>query len=158
MSTKAFVPTRRIRDIMSKEVVYIDCGDTVHEALNLMVENRVSALPVVNGKLQCVGMISTSDLVGIARDVNEDLLDLDELTSLRGAWLVDKLRQEFGDTSLVDLMSLDVETVGPETTINEAAREMLRYQVHRLPVVDQKKRLLGIVSTMDLLQVLAEGA
>lgn len=151
------VKARRVKDVMSNDVVYVDIADTVQEALSLMVENRVAALPVVNGKGHCVGLLSTSDLVDIARDVNADLLHLDELTSLSGRWLVDKLGQEFGDARLGDLMSVDVETIGPETPVSEAAREMLRHQVHRLPVVDQQGKLLGIISTMDILAVLAEG-
>ena len=157
MTTKATVQAQRVRDVMSKDVVYVDCHDEVHEALDLMVENRVNALPVVNGKLKCVGMISTSDLVDIAREVNEDLLHLDELSSFQDAWLIEKLRQEFGETSLKTIMSQNVESIGPEATVNEAAQDMLRHNVHRLPVVDADGRLLGIVSTMDILRVLAQG-
>ena len=39
---------RRVKDVMSRDVVTISAGDTIHEALALMGENRVSALPVVN--------------------------------------------------------------------------------------------------------------
>ena len=158
MTSNTKVRSLRVGDIMSKEVVYVDCADTVQEALNLMVENRIAALPVVNSRLHCVGMLSTSDLVGIARDLSEDLLHLDEITSLTGGWLVNKLGEEFGDKRLEDLMTAGVETIEREATVGKAAREMLRHHVHRLPVVDQGGRLLGIVSTMDILAVLAEGA
>ena len=39
----------------------------------------------------------------------------------------------------------------------EAAAEMLRYRVHRLPVVDKQGKLLGIISTMDILTSFVEG-
>ena len=55
-------------------------------------------------------------------------------------------------------MSVDVETIEQEATVGTAAREMIRHQVHRLPVVDQQSRLIGIVSTMDILKAVAEGA
>ena len=156
MTKSTSVESRRVRDIMSKDVVQVDLADSVQEALNLMVENRVAALPVVDSKGRCVGMLSTSDLVDTTRELNQDLLHLEEITSLSGGWLIDKLSQEFGEKSLQDLMSGDVETISPEATVDMAAREMLRHQVHRLPVVDQQQRLVGIVSTMDLLAVLAE--
>lgn len=158
MTQNQLVQARRVKQIMSKEVVYVDCADTVQEALNLMVENRVAALPVVDGNRRCVGMLSTSDMVDVARDVNEDILHLDELTSLTGGWLVERLRQDLGESSIEELMTIGVETITPEVTIEQAARDMLRHHVHRLPVVDQEGRLVGIVSTMDILAVLAEGA
>ena len=152
------VQSMRVRDIMSKEVVYVDSADSVQDALDLMAENRVAALPVVDGKLHCIGMLSTSDLVDVARDLSDDLLHLDELSSLTGGWLINKLGQDFGEKRLQDLMSIDVETIVQEATIGKAAQEMLRHQVHRLPVVDDHDRLIGIVSTMDILEVVAEGA
>ena len=47
----------RVKDVMSKHVVAISPADTLHEALELIVENRVSALPVVDGRERCVGML-----------------------------------------------------------------------------------------------------
>jgi CBS domain-containing protein len=158
MTHSPHVQARRVKDIMSKEVVYVNVGDTVQEALDLIVENRVAALPVLDGKGLCVGMLSMSDLVDIAREVNEDLLHLDEITSLSGGWIVEKLRHGLGESSIMELMTVRVETIRSEATVRHAAREILRHHVHRLPVVDHEGRLLGIVSTMDVLAALAEEA
>lgn len=51
-----------------------------------------------------------------------------------------------------DLMTAPALTVGPETTLAEAARLMHRRRVKRLPVVDGEGRLIGIVGRADLLQ------
>jgi CBS domain-containing protein len=157
MSRNLHVQSRHVKDIMNKEVVYVDIADTFHEALNLMVENRVAALPVLDGKGHCVGMLSTSDLVDVALEINEDLLHLDETMTLNSGWLVEKLLRDLGESDIKELMTINVETIGPEMTVEHAAREMLRHQVHRLPVVDHQGSLLGIVSTMDILAVVAEG-
>jgi CBS domain-containing protein len=156
MNHNLHVQSRHVKDIMNKEVVYVDIADTVHEALNLMVENRVAALPVLNGKGHCVGMLSTSDLMDVALEVNEDLLHLDETTILRSGWLVEKLLRDFGESDIKELMTINVETISPEVSVEHAACEMMRHQVHRLPVVDHQGHLLGIVSTMDILAVVAE--
>ena len=55
-------------------------------------------------------------------------------------------------------MSESVTTVGLETRIGKAARAMLRNRVHHLPVIDHDDRLIGIVSTMDILGEFADGA
>jgi len=156
MTHNSQVQSRRVKHVMSKDVVYVDLADTVHEAINLMVENRVAALPVLDGRGHCVGMFSTSDLLEIAREVNEDLLLLDEISSLSGGWLVEKLKQGLGESRIEELMTSGVETIDSEATVSHAARELMRHHVHRLPVVDKSGRLLGIISTMDIVAALAE--
>ena len=51
-----------------------------------------------------------------------------------------------------------VTTIDAESTIGRATREMLRNQVHHLPIVDVHDHLIGIVSTMDILAELADAA
>ncbi len=55
-------------------------------------------------------------------------------------------------------MSDSVVTVGLETSIQKAAQEMLRNHVHHLPVVDTEDRLIGIISTMDILAAFADAS
>jgi CBS-domain-containing membrane protein len=149
---------RRVKDIMSRDVVTISAGDTVHEALQLMGENRVSALPVINAHDNCVGILSTSDLVDMTRDVDDDLYQLDMVDPTSRRFLLDKLAHSMGSETVQSFMSETVATVDVETTIGKAAREMLRNRVHHLPVVDTRDRLIGIVSTMDILAEFADGA
>ena len=74
-------------------------------------------------------------------------------------WFIEKIAEhDLGRRKVSELMTDTVATVGPDTSLTDAAREMLRDRVHRLPVVDEKQRLLGIVSTMDLLGAFADGA
>ena len=51
---------RHVKDVMSTHVVSLHSGATVHEALQTMVENRVSALPIVDQDDHCVGIITTT--------------------------------------------------------------------------------------------------
>ena len=149
---------RRVKEVMSRDVVAINAGDTVHEALTLMGENRVSALPVVNGHDSCVGIISTSDLVDMTRDLDDDLYHLDLVDSTSRRFLLDKLAHSLGNEPVQSYMSEAVATIDPETTIGKATREMLRNRVHHLPVVDGHEHLIGIISTMDILAEFADGA
>lgn len=151
------VYAQRVKDVLTKEVVAVNADDTVQEALRLMVENHVSALPVVNGRDVCVGILSATDLMGLTRDLNEGL------SEMRGEFtpqsLIDQVaEQDFGRRRVHELMTEVVETVGPEATLAAAARAMLRHQVHRLPVVDGRQRLVGIISTTDIMAAFADGA
>jgi len=149
---------RRVKDIMSRDVVTLNAGDTVHEALSLMGENRVSALPVVNSRNACIGILSTSDLVDMTRDVDDDLYHLDMVDPTSRRFLLDKLAHSLGNETVQSFMSEGVATIDMEATIGKATREMLRNRIHHLPVVDTHDRVIGIISTMDILAEFADGA
>ncbi len=150
--------SKRVKDIMSRDVVTISAADTVHEAITLMGENRVSAIPVIDNHDHCVGILSTSDLVDMTREVDDDLYNLDMVDSTSRRFLLDKLAHSMGGESVQSFMSETVATVRADTTIAEATREMLRQRVHHLPVVDAKNHLIGIISTMDVLEQFAKSA
>lgn len=148
----------RVKDIMSRDVVTVSAGDTIHEALTLMGENRVSALPVVDRKNHVVGILSTSDLVDMTRDVDDDLYQLDLVDPTSRRFLLDKLAHSMGSETVQSFMSESVTTIDEEATLATATREMLRNRIHHLPVVDAQDQLIGIISTIDILSEFADGA
>ena len=148
---------RRVKDVMSRDIVSLHAGATIHEALAMMTENHVTALPIVDKRDHCVGIFTTTDLLDLTRDVDDDVYQLDEVDPVSRRWLVDRVVQSLGNEKVSSYMSEDVSTVGSETTLAIAARDMLRNQVHHLPVVDDKDRLVGIISTTDILAEYAEG-
>ncbi|MGD9719905.1 MAG: HPP family protein [Pirellulales bacterium] len=146
-----------LKDVISNDVVYANPQDTLREALAAMVENRVSALPVVDARRHCVGVISVTDLLGVAKDLSDELSALSEAGGLDHEALVAKLEHADLLTEPVQAwMSPDPIAVGIASTIQQAARLMLQNRVHRLVVLDDQKHLVGVVSTMDLLAAFSE--
>jgi CBS domain-containing protein len=142
---------QQVRDVLSKDVVTIRADATVHEALELMVENHISALPVIDEEDHCVGMVSATDLIALTRELDEEL-SLLRLDDASHQLLLDKLADhDMGRRPVTELMSTEVESVGKNTRLVQAARKMLRFGVHRLPVLDEHGRLEGVVSTTDIL-------
>lgn len=110
----------------------INPGDTVYSALEVMVEKNVSALLVMeNNKL--VGIFTERDY---ARKV-----------VLKG-----KMSK---DTKIEEIMSEDVITITPESTIDECMRMMTGRFIRHLPVVEEGK-VLGIVSIGDVVKFIIE--
>lgn len=144
-----------VQDVMKTDVVSLRPDDTLHDALDLFVENRVSALPVVDLRDRCIGMLSTSDVIDLTRDLDADLHELDEADRMSNGWIVDRLRGSFGNDTVDSVMTEKVATVSPETSLPLAAQKMLRQRIHRLPVVDNDGQLVGIISTMDILAAFA---
>jgi CBS domain-containing protein len=149
---------KRAKDVMSRHVVTIDAKDSVHDALQLMAENKVAALPVVDRQERCIGMLSTSDLVEVTRDVDAGLSEMEKTDEPLWSAYLGKLGDHVGHQNVMELMSDAVVSVGPEAPLFEAASRMLREHVHRLPVVGDNERLLGIVSTTDILAAFVECA
>ncbi len=145
-----------IKEIMSRHVVTLDAADTIHDALNAMGENRVSAIPVVDSKNRCVGILSTSDLVDMTRDVDDEVYQLDFIDPASQRFLLDKLAHTMGTESVQSYMSDAVTAISQESSLGEATRKMVREGIHHLPVVNDDDELVGIVSTMDLLAAFAD--
>lgn len=146
-----------VRDVMSRDVVSVMPDDTLHECIQRLVENRVSSLPVLGLHDECLGIISTSDMMEVTQEIDEDLADLEKADLVTGRWLLERLIDGTGHTKVADVMSEDVFTVHADTRLAKAAREMLRNGVHRLPVIDAKDRVIGIVSTTDILSAFVDG-
>ena len=146
----------RVKELMSSHVVSLDSGASVHEALQMMVENRVSALPVVDVDNHCVGIITTTDLVEMAFDIDDDVFNTDPAEPSAQRRLVERLTSTVGREPVSSYMSEDVTVARDEQTLKDAARLMLKDQIHHLPVVNAKGELVGILSTMDILADLAD--
>jgi len=147
-----------LKEIVSSELVSINPQSKLRESLAAMLENRVTALPVVDVRRHCVGVISVTDLLGAAKDLNDELNALSETGGLDHEALVEKLEHADLLTEQVqDWMSTAPISVGIEDSVQHAAKLILRHRVHRLVVLDEQRRVVGVVSTMDLLAVYVEG-
>jgi CBS domain-containing protein len=117
-----------IREIMQREVHRINSGDSLQAAARLMWEGDCGALPVINDSNQVVGMITDRDIAMAAY--------------LQG--------QPLARMMVHEAMSPQLYTVDSRSSIKEAERMMADHQVRRLPVVDEQRRLVGLVSINDL--------
>ena len=135
-----------VNDVMTSTVVAVGLEAQFKEIVTAMRQWRVTSVPVLEGEGQVVGVVSEADLLPKEelRDKEPTLIDQKErLTDYAKA----------GAVTARDLMSSPAVTVLKEATLPEAARLMARHQVKRLPVVDGRGLLKGIVSRADLLKV-----
>jgi len=137
----------KIKEVMIKKVITIKKGQTLIEAAQILVKNNISGAPVVDNRGRLIGMLSEKDLFrALYPDVRDILKDVH-------LWLGKekiKHRVEAKRGILVDkLMIRKIISVNPDTEILEAGSIMLTSQIHRLPVIKNKK-LVGIVSRPDI--------
>ena len=126
-----------VRDWMIREVITVAPDDTLATALSLTRRHRVRHLPVV---------LASGDLAGILSDRDIRLAMPSPLTT------ADAERTDFLEqTAIAVVMSRDVITVGPDETIDEAAKLLYRHRIGALPVIGADQRMLGILTETDIL-------
>ncbi|MEW6687961.1 MAG: CBS domain-containing protein [Pseudomonadota bacterium] len=139
-------------DVMVKDVISVGPDTSVREAASLMLERRISGLPVVDGERRVLGILSEGDLI------RRPELGTEQHPA---GWLSvflseDESARDFVKTHGMTaraVMSQPAICVAPDTPLAEVVRLMERRHVKRLPVVAQG-RLAGLLTRADLLRAL----
>jgi CBS domain-containing protein len=142
----------KAQDVMVRDVLTVKPETNVTDAIKILSEHDVSALPVVDHSGRLVGILSEADLLPRVED--------DEY---RHRWWVEalmpasKLAREFDKAhgkKVSEVMSTRLLTASEDTPISHIAALLERHRIKRVPIVADDK-LVGIVSRSNLIQALA---
>lgn len=152
------------RDVMRSDVRVIGPDKKLAELDRAFLAHKVGGFPVVDaGRL--VGIVSRSDVVrqlDIEQSLAENVSDyyreayeynVDPVESL--ADIGARVGGRIEDLRVRDVMSKRIIAVPPDASIQEVAATLSKHSIHRVPVTDGG-RLVGIVSSLDLVRLLAE--
>ena len=131
-------PALLARDLMSSPVHTLFSDSTASEAWAEMTRRDVHHLPVTSVHGILVGIISDRDL----------LRQVPELTATTSLSLTAK-------RTVADLMTRRVVSAAPTSNVKDIARLMLDERIHAVPILDNHRRLAGILTTRDLLRGIA---
>jgi CBS-domain-containing membrane protein len=138
----------RVTDVMTRPVISVSAFTPFKEIVRKMHEYRVSAVPVVDEDNIVLGLVSEGDLI-----LKQDA-DLEGAPRALDGAHRRRDRSRAAGRVAAELMTAPAITIGPDTTLGDAARLMHHRTVKRLPVVDPAEgTILGIVSRADLLKV-----
>ena len=137
-----------VRDVMSTPVVHVPPNTPVKAIAELLLSERVSALPVVDPHGHLLGLVSEEDILIKLIDTSAGA----RVPWLTGGHLPHEFRRRRDARTAVELMSAPVTCVHPDATLRQAAKTMYLRHLKRLPVIDGSS-LVGIVSRSDLLRV-----
>ena len=140
-------------DIMTLNPISVQPDASVMQAVRLMLQHRISGLPVVDGLGNLIGVVTEGDLLRRAETGTQ---------RRRPRWLEfligpGRMANEYVHASgrkVNEVMSENVRTVTEDAPLDEVVQIMERHQVKRLPVM-RDGRLVGIVSRANLLRALA---
>lgn len=131
---------RLISTIMTPDVVTLNVNDTLTQAEELFKKNNIRHIPVVSGK-KIVGMISYSDILKIG------IPDLDSNDENVVSTVYDMY-------TLNQVMTKNVKTLYHNDYVKTAALVFSESDFRALPIVDEDEKLVGILSTTDLIKFL----
>lgn len=127
---------------MTRDLATITGEETLKVAARMMVDRKVSGLPVVDGNGRLVGVITEGDIL------HQETLR-NPSTTLRGLF---RRAVDFSRT-VSDAMATKVVSISPDSDHTEAARLMESAGVKGLPVVTTDGSLVGIISRSDVLKI-----
>jgi CBS domain-containing protein len=147
-----------IREIMDAEPATVRPDTPVEDVVRLLRDHELPGLPVVDESGACVGIVTEADLV--LPDDQGDLHIPHYVNLFGGTVFLEplgrferRLRKAFA-SSAADMMTAEPDSVGPDSTVRDAARLIHESGHNRLPVVEDG-RLVGVVTRMDVLGALA---
>lgn len=130
-----------ISKIMTKKPEVLHAKDTMERARRVFEEHSFHHIPVVEGE-KLVGLVSYTDYLRVIRDLFDNSSESRENAKVLQAMLVR------------EVMTERVHCLSENDTLGDALQIFKANQFHALPIVDERQRLLGIVTTYDLMHTL----
>jgi len=124
---------RKVRDVMHRGVVTCKVTATADQIAGIMLDNDVSAVVVIDERLDACGVVTKSDLIGC---YGKDLASI----------------------TAEDIMSSGLHTVSPDTLVWQAVEQMLDRKIHQLVIVTRggvHRRPVGIFTAGDAVALMA---
>lgn len=155
MKTNKPFPLLTAEDLMSRDVVVISQDTPLREAACTLANSHISGTPVVDEHGHCVGVLSATDFVQWASESGAaDPRPTEGRPRFCSEWQMVDLDALPGN-AVRNYMSGNIVTVEPSVLITGVARRMLNAHIHRVIVLDEERRPIGIVTSTDILAAVA---
>jgi CBS domain-containing protein len=140
---------KTVKDVMSALPISVSESASFREIVARLRECRVSGFPVLDADGKVIGVVSEADLL-----VKEAApAEPNVVWGLLAGIVHHATRAKAAGVTAADLMTSPALTIGPDDTVEHAARLMCDRKVKRLPVVNAAGRPIGIISRSDVLAV-----
>ncbi len=122
----------KAKDIMTTELIFAHPNTTLEEAIKMLVNNKITGLPVIDDNRKLIGIVSEYDII--------------------------KTIDSLGTSTTLNLTHIQytkkVISVADDTPLGEILKVFLEKRIRRLPVLSHAQELIGIVTRRDVMRVL----
>jgi len=147
-------------DVMNTQVLAVRPEMTVHELAEFLTENQITGAPVLDGHGHLVGVVSETDITEsegdraeLVRDRSDPEFDVRGWEDKADAEDMRHFHVEGGGLTVGDIMTPAAYTIPHDTPVPKIAQTMVAGRIHRL-LVTRESRVVGIVTSLDLLKLL----
>jgi CBS-domain-containing membrane protein len=140
-----------VDEVMTKEVVAVKKYDDIQEAARLLTENRISGLPVVDAENSVLGVVTEADILSMT-----GIKDGHNFRDILRHILGEPLPERKSGHLVGDIMTSPAITTRRDADIKKVAKVLDEKRIKRLPVVDRKNKLVGVISRADIVRAIGK--
>ncbi|KAG8047009.1 hypothetical protein GUJ93_ZPchr0008g13527 [Zizania palustris] len=151
-----------VDDFMTKreDLHVVKPTTSVDEALERLVEHRITGFPVIDDEWNLVGVVSDYDLLALDSISGNGLAEVDIFPEVDSTWKtfreIQKLLSKTNGKVIGDVMTSAPLVVRETTNLEDAARLLLETKYRRLPVVNSSGKLVGIITRGNVVRAALE--
>jgi len=144
----------KAKDIMTKEVITVKPGATVEELARLLMDNKVSGVPVTNDNKKLIGIVTENDLITQNKRLHiPTVIRLFDAFILLGSGRMEEEIKKMAATTVDEICTKKVVSITEETTLDEIATIMAEQHIHLLPVL-RENVVVGIIGKADMVRAM----
>ena len=146
------------KDIMTKNVVTINQEASIEELSELLLNNKISGVPVVDNDGKMVGIATEGDVIVKDTDLHfpryfkllDSIIYLESLTKFKNS-----LKKHLA-IKVSEIMTTRVVSCLPETLMEDVANLMVDNKVNRIPVISEDGKPIGIITRADIVKSMVQ--
>jgi len=146
------------KDIMTKEVITVEPAVTVEALARLLIDNKISGVPVVDEQKRLKGIVTENDLIRQNKRLHiPTVIRLFDAFILLGSDRMEDEIKKMAATTVGEICTKDVVSIREETRLDEIATIMAEQHIHLLPVL-RDGIVVGIIGKADMVRAMTNEA
>jgi len=142
------------KDIMTKNVITVTPEATVEELARLLMEHKISGVPVVDDNKKLIGIVTENDLIRKNKRLHiPTVIRLFDAYILLGSGKAEEEIKKMAATTVDEIYTKKVVSIKEETSLEDIATIMAEQHIHLLPVLSDNA-VVGIVGKADMVRAI----
>ncbi|MBI4839391.1 MAG: CBS domain-containing protein [Nitrospirae bacterium] len=148
----------KAKDMMTKDVITVKPEATVEELARLLIEHKISGMPVVDEGKKLIGIVTENDLISQNRRLHiPTIIRLFDAYIVLGSGKLEGEIRKMAATTVGEICTKNIVTITEETSMDDIATIMSDKNIHLIPVV-RDKVVVGIIGKADLVSAMTREA
>ena len=148
----------KVKDVMAQGMIKVGPSTGIRKIYDIFCEKNISGVPVVDGENKLLGMVTKTELLEVLVPDYFDMID--EFLFIDDFGALEERLESIPNLELFiaeDLMIRDIITINENASLMKAPALMNKYRIQRIFVVNEDKKLAGVITRMDLCKALFSG-